>query len=203
MLLEHVSNIYIYIVKTLNRPIKWIGRYFNLRGKVSNKVEQSKIFFDSLRTIIRDQAKMVKDRINLLSGHPSTGYPVVAAIKTVAMLFVIILAVQGVFHSPYYFCGLYGYFVVVSCANITLVKMWVSFEWVLCFIWNLFPEPIKAILCCLSSTTLRGVVTVFSSFLDWASNLRIDRRCFWQLCSLCGIVKMTIRWVKSIFWWTY
>ncbi|XP_066021672.1 uncharacterized protein [Pocillopora verrucosa] len=55
---------------------------------------------------------MVKDRINLLSGHPSTGYPVVAAIKTVAMLFVIILAVQGVFHSPYYFCGLYGYFVV-------------------------------------------------------------------------------------------
>lgn len=112
MLLEHVSNIYIYIVKTLNRPIKWIGRYFNLRGKVSNKVEQSKIFFDSLRTIIRDQAKMVKDRINLLSGHPSTGYPVVAVIKTVAMLFVIILAVQGVFHSPYYFCGLYGYFVV-------------------------------------------------------------------------------------------
>lgn len=55
---------------------------------------------------------MVKDRINLLSGHPSTGYPVVAAIKTVAMLFVIILAVQGVFHAPYYFCGLYGYFVV-------------------------------------------------------------------------------------------
>lgn len=55
---------------------------------------------------------MINDRINLLSGRSSTGYALVTAIKTVAILFVIILAVQGVFHLPYYFCGLCGYFVV-------------------------------------------------------------------------------------------
>ena len=156
---------------------------------------QSKIFFDSLCTIIRNQAKMINDRINLLSGRSSTGYALVTAIKTVAILFVIILAVQGVFHLPYYFCGLCGYFVVVSCVNITLMKIWVIFKRVLCFIWNVFPEPIKAIRSCLRSTTLRDAVTNFSSF--WIG------RSFWQLCSLCSILKMTMLWVKSISWWTH
>ena len=104
---------------------------------------------------------MINDRINLLSGRSSTGYALVTAIKTVAILFVIILAVQGVFHLPYYFCGLCGYFIVVSCVNITLMKIWVIFKWVLCFIWNVFPEPIKAIRSCLRSTTLRDAVTIF------------------------------------------
>ena len=66
---------------------------------------------------------MINDRINLLSGRSSAGYALVTAIKTVAILFVIILAVQGVFHLPYYFCGLCGYFVDVSCVNITLMKI--------------------------------------------------------------------------------
>lgn len=138
---------------------------------------------------------MINDRINLLSGRSSTGYALVTVIKTVAILFVIILAVQGVFHLPYYFCGLCGYFIVVSCVNITLMKIWVIFKWVLCFIWNVFPEPIKAIRSCpkVYNITWRGYY--FSSF--W------NGRSFWQLSSLCSIVKMTMLWVKSISWWTH
>ena len=146
---------------------------------------------------------MINDRMKLLSGHSSAGYAVVTAIKTVAILFVIILAIQGVFHLPYYFCGLCGYFVVVSCANVILMKIWAIFKWVLCFIWDLFREPIKAIRSCLRSITLPDTVTIFTSFLDQALNLKIKWRSFWQLCSLCGIVKMTMLWVKSISWWTY
>ena len=107
---------------------------------------------------------MINDRINLLSGRSSTGYALVTAIKTVAILFVIILAVQGVFHLPYYFCGLCGYFVVVSCVNITLMKIWVIFKWVLCFIWNVFPEPIRAIRSCLRLLVTR---LLFFIFLEW------------------------------------
>lgn len=160
-----------------------------------NVVEQPKTLFAFLFTIIRSQTKRIHDRVDSLRGCSSADCAAVAAIKIFA-IFVIILTVQCVFHLLCYFCVFYGYFAVVSGASITLVKVWVIFEWVLCFIWKLFPEPIKPILCCLSSTTLRGVVTVVSSFSDWALNLRIDWRSFWQLCSLCGIAIIVMLWIK-------
>ena len=160
-----------------------------------NVVEQPKTLFAFLFTIIRSQTKRIHDRVDSLRGCSSADCAAVAAIKIFA-IFVIILTVQCVFHLLCYFCVFYGYFAVVSGASITLVKVWDIFEWVLCFIWNLFPEPIKPILCCLSSTTLHGVVTVVSSFSDWALNLRIDWRSFWLLCSLCGIAIIVMLWIK-------
>ena len=160
-----------------------------------NVVEQLKTLFAFLCTIIRNQTNKIQDRVDSLRVYSSANSAAVAAMIIFA-IFMIILTVQCVVHFLCYFCAFCGYFAVVSVASITLVEMWVFFKWVLCFIWNLFPGSIKAILCCLSSTTLRGVVTVVSSFSDWALNLRIDWRSFWQLCSLCGIAKIVMLWVK-------
>ena len=160
-----------------------------------NVVEQLKTLFAFLCTIIRNQTNKIQDRVDSLRVYSSANCAAVAAMKIFA-IFMIILTVQCVVHFLCYFCAFCGYFAVVSVASITLVEMWVIFKWVLCFIWNLFPGPIKAILCCLSSTTLGGVVTVVSSFSNWALNLRIDWRSFWQLCSLCGIAKIVMLWVK-------
>lgn len=182
-----VSSVYIIFENM------WVIFVLVLFGdNVPEVIERPKMLFASLCTIIRYQANTIHEMVDRLRGYSSADYPAIAAIKIFA-IFVIILTVQCVFHLLFYFCALYGYFAVVSNANITLVKLWVNFEWALCFIWNLFPEPIKAILCCLSSTTLRGVVTVFSSFSDWALNLRIDWKSFLQLF---GIVEIVILWVK-------
>ena len=160
-----------------------------------NVVEQPKTLFAFLFTIIRSQTNKIHDRVDSLRRYSSADCAAVAAIKIFAIL-VIILTVQCVFHLLCYFCVFYGYLAVVSGASIILVKMWVISVWVLWYYWNLFLELIEAILCCLSSTTLRGVDTVVSSFSDWALHLRIDWRSFWQLCSLCGIAIIVMLWIK-------
>ena len=183
-----------------------------LRGKVSNAIEQAKRLFDSLCTIIWIEARNIYVKMNRLSQHSSVGKAAVAVIKIAVILFMIIVAVETLFHVRSYFWLLCGYLSSLLCfafvaivkgADMILMNLWVTSKYVFHCISKIFVGSITVAIYCLKPImvfALNGVFTflryLIISFLDWALNLRIDWRSFGQLCFLCGIMKMVMLWGK-------
>ena len=183
-----------------------------LRGKVSNAIEQAKRLFDSLCTIIWIEARNIYVKMNRLSQHSSVGKAAVAVIKIAVILFMIIVAVETLFHVRSYFWLLCGYLSSLLCfafvaivkgADMILMNVWVTSKYVFYCISKIFVGSITVAIYCLKPImvfALNGVFTflryLIISFLDWALNLRIDWRSFGQLCFLCGIMKMVMLWGK-------
>ena len=118
-----VSSVYMILVNALV-IIVWVA----FGERVSDVLEQLKKLFDSLCTIICNQKRMIFDRIDRFRGHFSVGYVVLEPIKTVAIVFMIILIVQGVFQLLCYFCVLCGCFaLILSSVYMILEDMWVIF----------------------------------------------------------------------------
>ena len=150
--------------------------------------------------------------MNRLSQHSSVGKAAVAVIKIAVILFMIIVAVETLFHVQSYFWLLCGYLSSLLCfafvaivkgADMILMNLWVTSKYVFHCISKIFVGSITVAIYCLKPImvfALNGVFTflryLIISFLDWALNLRIDRRSFRQLFFLCGIMKMVMLWGK-------
>ena len=144
--------------------------------------------------------------------HLNRSSAAVAVIKIAVILFMIIVAVETIFHLRSYFWLLCGYLsslicfafvVIVKGADMILMNVWVTSKYVFHCISKIFVGSITVAIYCLKLImvfALNGVFTflryLIISFLDWALNLRIDWRSFGQLCFLCGIMKMVMLWGK-------
>lgn len=175
-------------------------------------VEQAKMLFDSLFTIIWNQAKNIFDKMDHLSGHSSAGYAAVATIKVIAILFMIIVAVECIFHFRSYFWLLCGYLssllyfaaaIIVRGATLILASVWAILKHLFDFIWKILMGSIRVAIYYLRSTMLfafSGATTVLHDliiiFSRWALNLGIDWRSFSQLFCLYGMVKVVSLWIK-------
>ena len=156
---------------------------------------------DSRRDSFRNKAKMILNMIDHFSGRSSTCYAVVAAMKIVALLFVIIVAVECVFYFRYCFWFLCG--LSISLARFTFKITLKIAMFVFYYGLKIFMGSMKVVIYCLKSITLFALYSVFNvlRFLiaypsDWALNLRIDLRSFLQLCCLCSFMKMVSHWNK-------
>ena len=93
--------------------------------------------FDSSCTIVRNQAKIIFDKMDHLSRHSSAGYAAVAMIKILAIFFLIIVVVECIFHFRSYFWLLCGYmcsllyFAVVIATGIAIYYLKSSMLFVL------------------------------------------------------------------------
>ena len=144
--------------------------------------------------------------------HLDRSSAAVAVIKIAVILFMIIVAVETIFHLRSYFWLLCGYLSSLLCfafvaivkgADMILMNVWVTSKYVFYCISKIFVGSITVAIYCLKLImvfALNGVFTflryLIISFLDWALNLRIDWRSFGQLCFLCGIMKMVMLWGK-------
>ena len=144
--------------------------------------------------------------------HLNRSSAAVAVIKIAVILFMIIVAVETIFHLRSYFWLLCGYLSSLLCfafvaivkgADMILMNVWVTSKYVFYCISKIFVGSITVAIYCLKLImvfALNGVFTflryLIISFLDWALNLRIDWRSFGQLCFLCGIMKMVMLWGK-------
>ena len=144
--------------------------------------------------------------------HLNRSSAAVAVIKIAVILFMIIVAVETIFHLRSYFWLLCGYLSSLLCfafvaivkgADMILMNVWVTSKYVFYCISKIFVGSITVAIYCLKPimvSALNGVFTflryLIISFLDWALNLRIDWRSFGQLCFLCGIMKMVMLWGK-------
>ena len=144
--------------------------------------------------------------------HLNRSSAAVAVIKIAVILFMIIVAVETIFHLRSYFWLLCGYLSSLLCfafvaivkgADMILMNVWVTSKYVFYCISKIFVGSITVAIYCLKPImvfALNGVFTflryLIISFLDWALNLRIDWRSFGQLCFLCGIMKMVMLWGK-------
>ena len=135
---------------------------------------------------IRNKAKMILNKMDHFSGRSSTCYAVVAAIKIVALLFVIIIAVEGVFYFRPCFWFLCGQ--SISLAHFTIKIMVKSALYAFYYGLKILIGSMKVAIYCLRP------ITLFAS--DWALNLRIDLRSFSQLCCLCSIMIIVFHWKK-------
>ena len=156
---------------------------------------------DSRRDSFRNKAKMILNMIDHFSGRSSTCYAVVAAMKIVALLFVIIVAVECVFYFRYCFWFLCG--LSISLARFTFKITLKIAMFVFYYGLKIFMGSMKVVIYCLKSITLFALYSVFTvlRFLiaypsDWALNLRIDLRSFLQLCCFCSFMKMVSHWNK-------
>ena len=144
--------------------------------------------------------------------HLNRSSAAVAVIKIAVILFMIIVAVETIFHLRSCFWLLCGYLSSLLCfafvaivkgADMILMNVWVTSKYVFYCISKIFVGSITVAIYCLKLImvfALNGVFTflryLIISFLDWALNLRIDWRSFGQLCFLCGIMKMVMLWGK-------
>ena len=144
--------------------------------------------------------------------HLNRSSAAVAVIKIAVILFMIIVAVETIFHLRSCFWLLCGYLSSLLCfafvaivkgADMILMNVWVTSKYVFYCISKIFVGSITVAIYCLKPImvfALNGVFTflryLIISFLDWALNLRIDWRSFGQLCFLCGIMKMVMLWGK-------
>ena len=144
--------------------------------------------------------------------HLNRSSAAVAVIKIAVILFMIIVAVETIFHLRSCFWLLCGYLSSLLCfafvaivkgADMILMNLWVTSKYVFHCISKIFVGSITVAIYCLKPImvfALNGVFTflryLIISFLDWALNLRIDWRSFGQLCFLCGIMKMVMLWGK-------
>lgn len=177
---------------------EWNG----FRGKVFNTVNQTKLRVNSLCTIIRNKAKMIDNKMDRISGRSSAGYGAVVAIKIVAMLFMIVVAVECVYHfrsSFWLLCGLSISLARFAFKIIVSIAMYAFYG-----ISKIVMGLLRVAIYCLRSTTLFALYGVFTIlhylitfFSDWALNLRMDWRSFFQLCCLYGVVKMLLLWNKQ------
>lgn len=119
-------------------------------------------------------------------GRSSTCYTVVAAIKIVALLFMISVAVECIFYFRPCFWFLWGLLISLALFTITIIVKGAMY--VFYYGLKIFMGSMKVAVYCLRSTTL------FAS--DWALNLRIDLRSFSQLCCLCSIMIIVFHWNK-------
>ena len=153
--------------------------------KASNALERAKMHFDSSCTIVRNQAKIIFDKMDHLSGHSSAGYAAVAVIKILAIFFLIIVVVECIFHFRSYFWLLCGYMcsllyfavvIVVRGANMILVSAWAIFKYVFFSIGKMLLAATGIAIYYLKSSmlfVLNGVV-IFEIPTRWTSNLSIN-----------------------------
>ena len=165
--------------------------------KASNALERAKMHFDSSCTIVRNQAKIIFDKMDHLSGHSSAGYAAVAMIKILAIFFLIIVVVECIFHFRSYFWLLCGYMcsllyfavvIVVRGANMTLVSAWAIFKYVFFSIGKMLLASTRISIYYLRSSmifALNGPVTIEIP-TRWTLNLSIDWRSLSQH-SLAGL----------------
>ena len=175
--------------------------------KASNALERAKMHFDSSCTIVRNQAKIIFDKMDHLSGHSSAGYAAVAMIKILAIFFLIIVVVECIFNFRSYFWLLCGYMcsllyfavvIVVRGANMILVSAWAIFKYVFFSIGKMLLASTRISIYYLRSSmifALNGPVTIEIP-TRWTLNLSIDWRSFFELLCLYGAVRMVYFWIK-------
>ena len=135
---------------------------------------------------IRNKTKMILNKMDHFGGRSSTCYTVVAAIKIVALSFMISVAVECIFYFRPCFWFLWGLLISLALFTITIIVKGAMY--VFYYGLKIFMGSMKVAVYCLRSTTL------FAS--DWALNLRIDLRSFSQLCCLCSIMIIVFHWNK-------
>ena len=170
-------------------------------------LERAKMHFDSSCTIVRNQAKIIFDKMDHLSGHSSAGYAAVAMIKILAIFFLIIVVVECIFHFRSYFWLLCGYMcsllyfavvIVVRGANMILVSAWAIFKYVFFSIGKMLLASTRISIYYLRSSmifALNGPVTIEIP-TRWTLNLSIDWRSFLEPLCLYGAVRMVYFWIK-------
>ena len=179
-------------------------------GKVSSAVKQTKMHFDSVWAACRNQTRIAQDKMDRLGRHSPSGYAAVAAIKIVAMLFVIILAVECVYHFRSCFWMLFRYLtylvylaviIVIRATSMIFVYAGPILKYVVISISKIFMGLIVYAFCFLKYTALlalNGVATVsyylITPFSSSAIDLRNDWKSILQLCFLCGAVTLVLLW---------